>query len=786
MTHRPHHVSALLVALFATIALALALAPPDAGARSYWVSLEAADGEIAEGVNGFTWLTYGGSWNTYGSHCDARTGVRFVAGAYCTLRFNVPSGLTAGGSGAGGGGDVYGRYRVATEGFYVRTSRPGANPSYVSDETRQVSTHGGFHHGWAQLGSYIETSLTTSQIANTAGTTNTWFDYDVFTVLLDDNSSPENSVAHVDGKRAGWNGPGCSTATYGWTDTGSQLWEMNLVDLASGGVVHSWAANPGRDVVTSGVPALSAAPCISSATSGQRMFRSTARDMAGNVSTHDIEVYFDVTQPDIGTPTTSMGAINDGHLFNSNQDRPVITVPIGDRHSGIESATATFAGAALPAHYDGTQLIITPTAQLPLGSHRLEVRVVDRVGLSRTVTRNVTVRDTQAPIIRQVQPFLRGSASPVIDISARDDRGSIKHATWRLKVDGEPLTLRNPASDDIEQPLGRLVDGTHTIEISVTDAVGNVGRLTLTHETDVSPALPQLTGSQLTGIFIYDKPTTSLPGAAHRVKAIMVYHGRPVIGRAELRSGNATVGFREVGEDGTVDIAVTINATYTEFGLFAPDGLGLDAAHFAVDCPRCATDDARPVQPSVDGAGNGTVGPTSNSPQPVTPSQASALGLPSSAAMTSAAAACAAAPAACVGGYPRNVIYYVSGVPYWNGIPLAESGASLDKVAPQWKLTPVKRRAGTTKKSRSIALRLWTNEFSVMSITPTGAKRITSVGVRRKSRTILVKYTASSALGKRIAKARSGSVLTVKLRVVATDRNANASKPRVVSIRVTV
>jgi hypothetical protein len=73
-----------------------------------------------------------------------------------------------------------------------------------------------------------------------------------------------------------------------------------------------------------------------------------------------------------------------------------------------------------------------------------------------------------------------------------------------------------------------------------------------------------------------------------------------------------------------------------------------------------------------------------------------------------------------------------------------------------------------------------------MSITPTGAKRVTSVGVRRRWRTILVKWTASSALGKRVARARAGAPVIIKLRVIATDRNGNASKPRVITARVKV
>src|SRR4051812_43087266 len=90
--------------------LFLLLLPGASPAADYWVSLDASRGEIANGVNGFTVLAHGGSWNAYGNHCQAEPGA-YVAGAYCKLRFNVPAGLTAGST--AGGGIARGDFRTA-------------------------------------------------------------------------------------------------------------------------------------------------------------------------------------------------------------------------------------------------------------------------------------------------------------------------------------------------------------------------------------------------------------------------------------------------------------------------------------------------------------------------------------------------------------------------------------------------------------------------------------------------------------------------------------------------
>lgn len=792
MFRRPSSIIAI-----AAFALALVLAaPPASRAADYWVTLTGSEGEIAQGVNGFAWHTYGGSWNTYGAHCDANPGAKFVAGAYCVLRFTVPPGLSAPGGG-GGGGIARGTYRTAHPDFFLRTVRPGGAPDYVSDAPVRT-TNTPFEHGWGALGAYTETGLRTNVAATNLGSASTWFHHDTFTVLLRDPSAPVIQHVNVDGSVGGWFGPGCHATRYSWADDGSQLWSTQLAELG-GGAIHTWSAAPGRDVVASGVPSVAHATCIASPTSGTRAYRTTAWDRSGNAQTWDFSLSFDLTPPSLGQPTSGGAPVADGATFGSASGyRPVIVVPASDAHSGIAAVSATFAGAPVAHRIEGGAVVVAPTSALPLGTHQLVVRVVDQVGHAVAVARTITIRDDAPPRVTLARAFAPGSNAPMLDLDASDDFGGVNAASWRVDVNGQPLAVAGTAGG-LQAALGSLVDGTHDIVVTVRDTNGNIAIARFTHVADGAPSVPQLTGTALSGIHLYDRPTSSSAGATHRVRAVIARHGRPVTGRAELRRGAATVAFRDIEPDGTVDLAVTINEVSSALAVHAPDGAGLAPASFTVECPRCASDDTRPPVPAVDAAGNGTVGPTTNSPQPMTPTQAATLDTVLTTGVAGMIAAviadqpqaAAAAPqpcsvvylGGCRTGYPPNVIYYVGKVPYWNGIPLAESGAPLDKVAPTWKLVPVHRRAGTLRRSRSLVLRLWTNELAVMSITPSGGARLTSVGARRRWRTITVTWTAKSALGRRVALVRPGRPVVLRLRVTATDRNENRSKPRWVTIR---
>jgi hypothetical protein len=96
----------------------------------------------------------------------------------------------------------------------------------------------------------------------------------------------------------------------------------------------------------------------------------------------------------------------------------------------------------------------------------------------------------------------------------------------------------------------------------------------------------------------------------------------------------------------------------------------------------------------------------------------------------------------------------------------------------------IQHRAGTVKKARRIAFRLWTTELAVMNFSPVGSVRRTTISPRRQQRTVFVAIARGSRLDAAFQRARPGSIITVRIRVVATDKNENRSFPKTMTFRV--
>ncbi|MCW2950406.1 MAG: Ig-like protein, partial [Thermoleophilia bacterium] len=548
---------------------------PVSVATAYWTSL-AGSSEIANGVNGFS-TPVAGSWSVYGNTCETRVS-GYAAGAYCKFRFNVPGGTTA------LEGIARGQYSIANTNMVLRSERPGGNPSYVLDAT----TKGAFGHGFGRLGAYFDIGFFTKAATSMSGAYN-WMHVDTFEVRLDDPSAPVSTGEVFYGASAsGWYGRGCVGGSYGWSDGGSQLWSTSLTNLTTGQVIHVWRATPPHAVVTSGVPAVNFSACITAPATGSYTMRSAASDRAGNSSAHDFVLRFDTTQPEIGAPELGGAALSDGTLVGAASSyRPqIIWRGVSDVHSGIAAITASANGQTIPVSVSGSTVTLTPQANVPLGPVAITLRVSDQVGNVAEVTRTVVVRDDAAPTLSVASPGSVGGARPVIDVSGADDYSGVDVATWTVLVDGEVL-VASSATQRLQADVGLLADGTHTIQISITDRSGNVGSTTIAYTADSGPSVPQLPDGFTSGIYVYEAPTTSAPGATHRFRAVMVQHGRPVTGRADIREATETIASKELEESGTVDMAITINKPRTELTYHAPAGVSLTPVSMLVSCAEC-------------------------------------------------------------------------------------------------------------------------------------------------------------------------------------------------------
>jgi hypothetical protein len=766
-----------IIALLLLLTFLLPTAHADAA--DYWVSLDAARGEIAPGVNGFVVLSHGGAWNSYGNHCQAEAGA-YVAGAYCKLRFNVPPGLTAGA--VGSGGIARGDYRTANAFAMLRSERPGGNPAGVTDSVGD----GAFNHGWQVLGPYVEVGLRFTDATTTTAATN-WFHINTFDVLLHDPSAP--TIQQVSVGNGGWNGPGCIPHTYAWADSGSQVASMSVTNLTTGAPVDGWAVTTNGPTTGYGVAADTG--CTPAPGTGTYTYRTSAVDRAGNGASHDYTLSFDTTAPTIGAPTLDGAPLADGTEVTSAQGyRPAVHWSgVGDAHSGVASVVATLDGSAVAITRTGGDVTLTPGTKLPLGTHELRLTVTDAVGNRTAVARSIVVHDDVAPTLTVASPDASGGSEPVLDVSATDDYSGLATTSWTVKVNGATL-VASSSTGRLQANIGYLVDGTHHIVVSVADQAGNVTETTIEYHADSGDGLPD--PPSLTGIFVFDSPSEVDEGTTHHVRALVVKDGRPVAGRAELQLGSIPLAGGDIAANGAIDLDVRIDAA-GPMRLVAPAASGLAPAeisyvfHPHVDPPACVaprllvdgvcSDPAPTPDPPAPQPTNTTTNNTTIiNPAPPEPTTGGGAG-PTGAA---------GQPGQAGSPFPRNVVYYVGTVPYWNGLPLAESGAKLDRVAPTWRMRLIQHRAGTVRRARRVAFRLWTSEMSVMSFSPTGSVRRTTVSPRRQQRTVFITFPPRSVLGRRIARARAGSIVRVRVRVVATDKNENRSYPRTLSFRVRV
>lgn len=527
--------------------ITIALVAPAAHANSYWVALGDSNGQptITPGVDGFSLLQTGGPWNTWSNNCTANPGT-YAAGAFCKLRFTVPTGLSAGA--VGNGGVARGQMRTANDFFVLRSERPGGNPASVRDS----AADGLFVHGWGALGSYVDFGLFVTGKTTTTSQSN-WFHLDDFQLVLSDPSAP--AIQYVSPAGGAWKGTGCTPLSYAWADSGSQMWSTSVVNLNTGAVVDSWAAAPGRTVVQSGVPVATRATCLPAQPTGTYTYRTTGTDRSGNASTSDFQITFDTTNPVVSEPTLGGSAIADEQIVNTY--RPNISWSVRDDHSGLNTVTARIDDSPVVVNQAAGVATLTPTNDLPLGTHSLTLTATDFVGNTTSVGRRIVITDTTAPTITVQQPGTFGGNSPVLDVSATDDRSGVATTTWGVTVNGEPI-LVDPSGTRLQADLGYLINGVHTVDVRVSDQAGNVAHSVIryTARSDNSGTIiPKLTGIQ-----VLEAPATIGEGVAVRVHAAAVNAGRPLASmRAEIHQGPTTIAAKPISSDGTVDISLTLN-----------------------------------------------------------------------------------------------------------------------------------------------------------------------------------------------------------------------------------
>lgn len=736
-----HVISRVLLPLLCA-ATALFVSPTNSLAGSYWWTGTTAAGQIAQGVNGFSWHMNGGSFNAYGSHCDARPAA-YPSGSYCYLRWDVPANLTAGTP--GNGGILYGRVRTANANFSLRTMRPGANPDYTSTLAGPLDMRD-YSHGWGGLGAYVQTGIYTTAATTTSSTTN-WFDVSEFAVVLHD---PHNPGLNILSGHTGWKGPGGACIRYGYAEAGSGLQATALVN-ASTGAVHDNPSYASANVTTGVFQNDRNCVSIGALPTGHYTFRASAVDKSGNSVNNDFVMSFDTTVPAISAAKVGGTEVTNGRILrgSAGQYRPTFTFDYSDAHSGM---------ATVAIHLDGVHVSnsasYTPASNLALGTHTITVVATDAVGNQATAVRTFSVVDDVVPTITLAEPGANGSNTPTLDVSAADDFSGVNPATWSVKVNGVQLPVSSSTAR-VQAAIGRLVNGDHEIEIRVRDHAGNERALTHTHTASGDTHTPP----SLTGIHLLTTPATVYEGSEYRVVALATKDGRPIAtGRFEVSKvgGDGTVlAGKNTNPDGSVDMLVPINGPGPLH--VALPGSGLAPAPFTYTYHAKGTPPFCTIYPT-DGACRSTTGTGSDG------NGGSGSGTGTNGTSSSGSS----------GG--NGATGTTSGTGSTNA---GTSGGPNDKVAPKFTLKIVQQKKGVVRRTGVIRVRMTSNERANYTLQPIGSRTV-KVSMTTKPRVLRIKLTGK--LLKRIRAAKT-PIVTVKVRVIGIDPNKNIVR-KTITLRI--
>ena len=265
---------------------------------------------------------------------------------------------------------------------------------------------------------------------------------------------------------------------------------------------------------------------------------------------------FDITAPTVSAPSSGGTTVTDGRVFTSASDyRPTFTWTVSDAHSGVAAITTRIDGANVSNSYSGGVVTMTPATRLALGTRTLTVITTDAVGNSTTVNRSIVVRDDVLPTVSVAAPAANGANSPLLDVTAADDYSGVDTSTWRVFVNGVQMATA-VGSTRLQADIGRLVNGTHQIEVRVKDLAGNERVHTISHVASSDSRTPP----GIHGIYVIAPPSVVREADVVRFEAAIVKAGRPQAGtRVELRRGSVALTSAIVAADGYVDLPVRID-----------------------------------------------------------------------------------------------------------------------------------------------------------------------------------------------------------------------------------
>ncbi len=266
-----------------------------------------------------------------------------------------------------------------------------------------------------------------------------------------------------------------------YSDSGSGIDPATVrVFLDGGDVTGSFSVGSTSTIGTLG--------SISSLPEGPHQFRVKVADRAGNLADTTASFLVDVT-----APTVNFSVPANNSFINNTQ--PDLALNYSDAGSGVNPASIhIFLQQGTAPETEITSLFsiganqaagrISAAAPLVEGTYHLRAQVVDNAGNTTSAFSAFEV-DTTPPTYTVVSPVANGlinTATPAILVTYEDARSGVDTSKFVLHVDGVDRTATLALSD--KQAAGTLpasdalVDGTHTLDVTVVDKAGNAAAQT--------------------------------------------------------------------------------------------------------------------------------------------------------------------------------------------------------------------------------------------------------------------------------------------------------------------
>ncbi len=345
----------------------------------------------------------------------------------------------------------------------------------------------------------------------------------------------------------------------------------------------------------------------SALTDGPHSLKVFATDLAGNVSTEVTQsVTIDTQAPTTLTKSLASPAVTAGGVTYDRDNTPTIT---GNTEAGVTVAVkdgATLLGTTLADASGNYSFTPADSKALSEGGHTLNVTATDAAGnVSSVASQSVTI-DTLAPNAPSLSLSSAVTSGGVLydKVNTPTISGAAEAGATVTFKDGTTLLGSTVAGTNNSYSFAltnALSDGVHTLNLTATDAAGNVSTVTsqsVTIDTALptAPTLSLASPAVTTGGVTYDKVNTpTITGSAEAGSTVTLKDGNTALGST---TANASGNYSFTPSSALSDAAHTLNVTAT-------DAAGNEST---VTSQTVTIDTAPPSAPSLSLASAVTVG----------------------------------------------------------------------------------------------------------------------------------------------------------------------------------